>query len=37
LKIKDNIKIDVKYDGDYGVGTVAQDKGLWRAVVNIVV
>jgi len=37
LKTKDNIQIDVKCGGDYGVWTVAQDKGPWRAIVNIVV
>jgi hypothetical protein len=37
LKTKDDIKINVKYGGDYGVWTVTQDKGPWGAVVNIVV
>jgi len=36
LKTRDNVKIYVKYGGDYGAWTVAQDKGPWRAVVNIV-
>ena len=34
---KDNIEIDVKYGGDYGVWIVAWGKGPWWAVVNIVV